>query len=194
MPQTLFTTPPSVKPAVTKTPETLSRAETGLAWALVFLGVALIVGVLIWFGATTPDSNLVSKTVETTEEGGAKTITETDYAETVVLFALTIGAAFTLAGAFYNRLREITLGGVILKVGPTDEQKGEVGKKAEDAVREQAPDQAEALAPVAKAVAEDQLEARSLLTLTEPTEGEIEKIAEASASRVVEAASSTSDS
>jgi hypothetical protein len=166
--------------------------EKAMAWSLVGLGLALIIGVFIWFGASSDDFTLKSKEVVTTEpvgDSGEKSTTETDYADTVVIFAMTIGAGLVLAGAFYGRLREITIGGAILKLGPTEEQKETVAQKAEEKVKQQAsPEQAEILAPVAKVVAEEQLEAHSLLTVAEPSDNQLDAIAEVAANRVLEAA------
>jgi hypothetical protein len=184
------------QPSATKTPEALSNREKALAWALAIGGIVLVLGVLIWFGASTDDFSLKSKDVVTSEPvggSGSKTTTENDYADTVVIFVLTIGAAFTLAGVFYGRLREITIGGATLKIGaPTEEQKQKVGEKAEEIVTEKAPPgQVEILKPVARAVAEDELEAHSLMTLSEPNENQLEAIAKAAATKVVEAANPT---
>ena len=73
---------------------------------LVVLGSLLTVGVLIWFGLSTDDGGLKSKVTTVTEPvgqtaSGTKTTTTTDYADTIVVFALTSGAALVLAGAFY---------------------------------------------------------------------------------------------
>ncbi len=191
----MTTTPVPVAAAaqkVTKTPEALSDREKALAWTLVGVGVALILGLLIWFGASSGDFGLKSKEITTTEPvggTGTKTTKQTDYADTVVIFGLTLGGALLLAGAFYGRLREITVGGAILKVGPSEEQKAAVGDAAEKKVREKAPDQAEAFAPLARALAESQLEARSFLTVGQASEAEVLEIAEGAATRVVDAAS-----
>jgi hypothetical protein len=174
---------------LTKTPETLTGFEKALAWALAGIGVALIMGSFIWFGASTDDFTLKSKEVVTSEPvggSGTKTTKETDYADTVVIFALTIGAAFTLAGAFYGRLREITIGGATLKVGPTEEERQAVTEKTQEKIKEKAPGKVEILAPAASAFAEAQLEARALTTIEPLTEEQLDKIADAAVSRVLE--------
>lgn len=109
----------AVTSATTKLPAALTPAEQRWSGMLVALGIVLIVGVTVWFGLSTDNGGLKSKVSVVPEPvgqsaAGTKTTTTTDYADTIVIFALTAGAAFILAGAFYGRLRELKLGGLAL--------------------------------------------------------------------------------
>jgi hypothetical protein len=120
--------------ATTKLPAPLTSTEKAWSAVLVILGLLLTVGVLIWFGASTAGGGLKSKVTTITETGtgasASKKTEETDYADTVVIFALTSGVALMLAGAFFGRLRELKLGGLTLGVGelPAEKQKELDGK------------------------------------------------------------------
>lgn len=79
--------------------------------ARVPLGTVLTVGTLAWFGlAHGGGTGFVSKMVTTTGTGESTKVVETDYSTTIVIFALTTGAALVLVGGLYGRLRDLTLG------------------------------------------------------------------------------------
>lgn len=111
----------------TKLPAPLTKGEKAWSAVLVAMGLVLTVGVLVWFGLSTDDGGLKSKVTTTIETGtGAslrKETTQTDYADTVVIFALTSGVALMLAGAFFGRLRELKLGGLSFRVGELPPEK-----------------------------------------------------------------------
>src|SRR5436190_2404111 len=118
----------------TKLPAPLTVTEQAWSAVLVIIGSLLTVGVLIWFGLSTDDGGLKSKVTTVTEPAGqtassgqtaagTKTTTTTDYADTIVIFALTSGASLILAGAFYGRLRELKLGALTFDVGELPPQK-----------------------------------------------------------------------
>ncbi len=77
-------------------------------------GLVLVFGVLAWFALSTDGGALLSKKTVTTKAGDTTT---TEYADSVVIFALTTGAGFVLAGAFFGRLRELKLGALTVGVG-----------------------------------------------------------------------------
>lgn len=86
--------------------------QTAIVTFLV-LGTLLTVGTLLWFGlAHNGGTGFVSKTITTTGTGSTTKTVETDYSTTIVVFALTTGAAFILAGGLYGRLRDLTLGNI----------------------------------------------------------------------------------
>jgi hypothetical protein len=91
---------------------------------LIVLGILLTVGTLVWFGLShkAGGGSFASKTVVTTGTGATQKVDETDYSDTIVIFALTLGATFVLAGTMYGRLRDITLGQ--LKIDLEDGQDG----------------------------------------------------------------------
>lgn len=132
--------------ATTKLPAALTTAEKWWAALLVALGTLLTIGVLVWFGLSTEGGGLKSKDTTVSEpvgEGatGTKTTTTTDYADTIVIFALTAGAAFVLAGAFYGRLRELKLGGLVLGLGElSPEKKHELDAKVDEQVKAEVAD------------------------------------------------------
>jgi hypothetical protein len=108
---------------------------------------------LFAFSNTDSQFTFKSKEVTTTTEpvagaptndtdGGAsekKTVEETDFADTVVIFALALGAALILAGGFYGRLRSLKLGPLEMNfVG--DEEEKKVTEKAADKIDEKISD------------------------------------------------------
>lgn len=126
-----------------KTPEKLSRAEKFLAGLMLVLGVLLTAGTLTWFASST-DGTLKSKETVTKEPvgpaaRGEKVTTATDYADTVVIFALTLGGVFVLAGAFFGRIREIRLGMATIAMVAPEEARREAQDRAAAIAREKAP-------------------------------------------------------
>ena len=99
----------------------LNRIETASVILLMTLGTVLVVGVLGWFVAHDKTGGLTTKSITTTGSGASQVVQETDYTDTVLIFALTAGAAFVLSGALYGRLRDITLGGVKLTLSDSSE-------------------------------------------------------------------------
>jgi hypothetical protein len=123
----------------------LSGAEKALAAMLVVLGMLLIVGTLIWLGASTDSGSVISKETHTTEPVGAeangqKTVDETEYAETLIVFALTIGAVMVLSGTFFGRIREIKFGTAALVLQAPKEEVEKAKKKAEEEAKAKAPE------------------------------------------------------
>jgi uncharacterized Tic20 family protein len=90
--------------------EELSRGQRAIAVLIVLLGLMLVAGSLLWLGLSTDDGVLAAKQTFTVETAGKKTVTETEFAETLVIAALTIGAVLILVGAFFGRIREIKFG------------------------------------------------------------------------------------
>lgn len=145
---------PVIEVGQSKTPEKLSDAEKFLAGVMLVLGVLLTVGTLAWFASST-DGTLKSKEKVTKEPvgpeaTGEKSITETDYADTVVIFSLTLGGVLILAGAFFGRIREIRLGTATIAMIAPEEARREAQDRAAAKAREKAPagrqDEAVALA------------------------------------------------
>jgi hypothetical protein len=66
----------------------------------------------------------------------ASEIHETEFADTVTIFALTFAAALILGGAFYGRLRTMKLGGLEMTLAG-EEEKEEAKKAAEEKVQSQ---------------------------------------------------------
>lgn len=90
--------------------EELGSGERIVAVLIALLGLLLIFGSLLWLGLSTDGGVLAAKQAFTIETAGKKTVTETSYAETLVIAALTIGAVLMLVGAFFGRIREIKFG------------------------------------------------------------------------------------
>jgi len=125
-------------------PKPLSGTEKFLAAVLIVLGLGLIIGTLIWFADSTEGGGLVSKETTTTEPvgqtaAGEKVVTETDYADTVVIFALTIGAGLLLSGALFTRLKEVKIGGATVVLQAPESVVKEAGDKAAQVSQENAP-------------------------------------------------------
>jgi hypothetical protein len=141
-------------PVAPKKPQPLTRGET-IGAIVLFVAGLLLLGLTL-YGFSNTDSNFIFKSKEVTtteavekssEDGGGeptpqgseppatKTTEEVDFADTVVIFALTAGAALTLGGAFYGRLRSLKLGGLELDlIGSEEEQK--VADKAAEKIKE----------------------------------------------------------
>jgi hypothetical protein len=128
-------------------PAKLSSTEKALAGLLMGVGAILVAVLLSAFMASSSSWSLVSKesseTVAGTTQAGEKKATTTEYSSTVLITGLGIGALLFLSGAFYGRIREITLpGGGGIKVGDMPpEKKEELQKKIE----KKAPAKAQAL-------------------------------------------------
>jgi hypothetical protein len=179
---------------VSKTPEKLSTAEKRWSGLLVGLGSLLIIGVLVWFGLSTGDGGLKSKTVKVREPAlnkpGTKTTETTDYADTVVIFALTVGAALVLGGAFYGRLRELKLGALTLGVGELPPEKQQtLAKAADQALKPQQSDadKRAVLTKAAQALAQQRIRGEYWGVVPRPPDDYLEKVAKEAAIDVVHA-------
>ena len=179
----------------TKLPAPLTQAEQGWTAVLVILGAMLTVGVLIWFGLSTDDGGLKSKVTTVTEPAGqttsgTKTTTTTDYADTIVIFALTAGAALVLAGAFYGRLRELKLGALTLGVGelaPDKQQQLDQQVASQVSSQVDDPQKREVATAAAKALARETLKRQYWGVVPSPPPETISQAAEHAATRAVQA-------
>jgi hypothetical protein len=180
--------------AVSKTPNKLSTTEKWWSALLVVLGSLLIIGILVWFGASTDDGGLKSKVTKVTEpsgqQAGNKTTETTDYADTVVIFALTVGAALVLSGAFYGRLRELKLGALTVGVGelPPD-KKEKIAETADEALKEKQPDDTKraVLTKAAEALAQERVRSDYWGVVPSPPDNYLEEVARQAASKVANA-------
>jgi len=157
-------TTPLIATGPSKPAKKLDTAERVLAGILIGLGFLLIIGVLVWFAASTDNGSLVSKEVTTTEPVGQETtgqkkVEETNYADSVVVFALTIGAVMTLSGAFFGRIREIKFNGVVVSMDAPEEVANQAQKTAEEKAKEEAttPENETAAAVLAGSLAKQQI-------------------------------------
>jgi hypothetical protein len=189
------TTPGQQTSPSTKLPAPLTTTEKLWSALLVVLGVLLTVGVLIWFGATTEGGGLKSKVTKITEPvgqnpSGQKVTDTTDYADTVVIFALTAGAAFILAGAFYGRLREIKLGALTLGLGelPPDKEQ-QLDEKIEKKVEETAPapEKKEAVRAAAQSLARRDLQRQYWGVFPSPPDDALESAASTAVAKALSA-------
>jgi hypothetical protein len=187
--------------AAAKKPQPLTLWESVGAVLLFVAGLALIGLTLYGFANSDSTFSFQSKKVTTTEfsqqssaDGrGAgkpdpeKKTEETDYADTVAVFALTIGAALALAGAFYGRLRSLKLGG--LELGLVGEQQmKQAAQKAADDVKRSVPDTSKQ--PAAEAAAEQVAIAdlsRAAALGIKPTDSVVDGIASQAAQKVAQA-------
>ncbi len=129
-------------PATKSKPSELSTGERWLATLLIVIGILTIAILMSAFMARSSSWALVSKetheVTKATAQAGEKTSTSTEYSASVLIAGLSLGAVFLLTGAFYARIREITLpGGAALKLGelPPDKEKklnGEIAEKAKE--------------------------------------------------------------
>jgi hypothetical protein len=190
---TISTTP---TPAVdTKTPETLGGWEKLVATILFLGGAALIAAMLLGFPSG--DFTFKAKELKTVEEAGAKTTSETDFADSVAIFVLTAGAGLMLAGAFYGRLREITLGAfkATLRGAPVEEKDETAGKaeqkteeKIEASPSDPPPEQKELAIAAAGEVAKADLDAAAARGLPPDDPLVQDEVAERAAQKVIRAA------
>jgi hypothetical protein len=98
--------------ATTKTPTKLTGREWIAPTLLAACGLLLVISTLLvygWHHNGNTEKGFVSKVTKVTDATATapKVTTTTEYGETVVIFALTIGAAMLLCAAFYTRIREI---------------------------------------------------------------------------------------
>ena len=116
----------TAKPAETGSPDPpalrpLDPWEKTAIWILIGAGLLLTVGTLcVFVFVHKGGSGFVSKAVTTSGTGSGAKVVETDYGDTVAIFAITAGAAFVLAGCLYGRLRDITLGALKVDVAADD--------------------------------------------------------------------------
>lgn len=111
-------------------PAKLSFTEKWLAALLILSGVVLTAILLSAFLARADawalKSKEVTETTEATTEAGATVTTTVEYSDTGLITGLALGALLVLSGAFFGRLREITLpGGAGLKLGELPPEKEE---------------------------------------------------------------------
>jgi hypothetical protein len=183
---------PVIEVGQSKTPEKLTKTEKRLAGLMLVLGVLLTVGTLAWFAGST-DGTLKSKETVTKEPvgpeaRGEKSTTETDYADTVVIFALTLGGVLILAGAFFGRIREIRLGGAVLTMGAPEEKRREAQDSAAAKAREAAPEgKKDEAAAIARTLAGQQVDLAYLMAPVSARASVPEAVAEAAALTAVRA-------
>jgi hypothetical protein len=116
-----------------KTPTRLSTTEMALAGLLMVVGAAVVVIVLALF---VTDGNWLTEKTTTTGDGATKRTETTKYSDALPLAAVGVGGLLILCGAFFGRLREITLpGGAGIKLGEVQQQ---VDEKIEEKAQEQA--------------------------------------------------------
>jgi hypothetical protein len=142
--------------ARTKQPQELTEPEKTRAKWLGIGGVVLVLLTVGLYGVSHKGAKagvFVTKVTTTTEpKTGPKTTTTTEYGESIVLFALTIGAAMFLCAAFYGRIREIKVEGIDISLDPTEVEAVEKGVKA---ATKDSGDKAAEVEPLAKAVAHE---------------------------------------
>jgi hypothetical protein len=122
----------------------LSPTEKWLAGLLMGAGVVMIVVLLSAFMARGQAWSLTSKeTTETTaatSSAAEKKINTVEYSDSVLIAGMSLGAVFLLTGAFFGRIREITLpGGAVLKVGDLPPEKE---KELKDVISKKATEKA----------------------------------------------------
>jgi hypothetical protein len=115
-----------------------------------------------------------------------KRTSETDYADTVVIFALTAGAALALAGAFYSRLRSLKLGALELGFVKDEDKQTAKDAAASKIAAKVKPENKEAAEAAAGEVAVADL-AKAVALGLPPTEPVIEGIADQAAEKVAKA-------
>ncbi|HEX2162246.1 MAG TPA: hypothetical protein VHF88_10560 [Thermoleophilaceae bacterium] len=112
----------------TETPQPLSESEKFLAGLLMLAGAVLTVVVL---EILLSDGKWLIEESSTTGDGATKVVESRKYSDTVPLAAVGIGGLLFLCGAFFGRLREITLpGGAGIKL---DDAKQHMDEKVEQA-------------------------------------------------------------
>jgi hypothetical protein len=174
--------------AASKKPLPLEGWERASAVFIFVAGVLLVAGVIVWFGISTGDWKLVSKTTS----GTGATATTTDYSDSIVIFAIATGAALMLAGAFYARLREIRLGPVTVGFGTElpEAKRAAVSKQVRQRIdaRVEDPQMREILMPAAELLALEQARTQYVTTLATVSDTQLANVAQASADRVIAAA------
>jgi len=115
-----------------------------------------------------------------------KVTDETDYADTVVIFALTAGVALALAGAFYGRLRSLKLGALELGFVKDEDQQTAKNTAATKVATQVKPEHTEAAEAAAGEVAVADL-AKAVALGLPATEPLIEGIADQAAAKVAKA-------
>jgi hypothetical protein len=168
-------TPPA---GTKKTPSPLSRTEKALAGLLMVAGVAIVVIVLSLF--LTDGKWLIEETT-TTGDGATRKIETKKYSDTLPLAAVGVGGLLILCGAFFGRLREITLpGGAGIKIGDAQEQvEQKINEKAEEAAKkgEVEPSKVDALKDAARKEASLLVLDKVRETSTLPEADELDSIA-----------------
>lgn len=187
----MISNPPVVAPVQSKTPEELSKWEKILSVLMVVLGVLLIVGTLAWLAGSTDGALKSKETVTTEPTGGAageKEVTETDYADTVVVFSLTIGAILILSGGFFARIKEIKVGtAAVVMRAPGDEK-----KKAEDEAERKAKERASSdkegeAGALARTLAGQQIDVAYVMAPTSAKPAVADMVAETAATAAIDA-------
>ena len=98
-------------------PTPLTNPEKHIAQALAIAGALLMVVLLVWFLVEGGGTLKTKETVGTTT---------TEYSDSLVIAGLGLGTLMVLCGAFFGRIREITLpGGAGLKLAELTESKKE---------------------------------------------------------------------
>jgi len=177
---------PIAAPATKAKPSELSSGERWLAALLIVIGILTIVILMSAFMARSRSWALVSKetheVTKATAQAGEKTSTSTEYSDSVLIAGLSLGAVFLLTGAFYARIREITLpGGAALKLGELPPEKEE---KLKSAIAERAKgsgvaeDKQKALIEQAQSQAKAVFHQQYWGVVPEPQESELAAIAE----------------
>lgn len=186
--------PVVIAPATKKEPAKLSRTEKWLAGLLIVGGLALIVILLSAFMGRSDQWSLKTKETSDVTEGttttGKKVATSVEYSDSVLIAGLGIGGLLVLTGAFYGRIREITLpGGAALKLGDLPEEKEqELAKAVEDKAKAEAgksetPVSADALAAEARNQAQLIFQQKYWGAIPRPPENDLAQIAQEAVER-----------
>lgn len=145
---------PVATTTTTDTPQPLSKNERFLAALLMIGGFVLVVFVL---ATLLEDGKWLIEESKTTGDGATKAVESKKYSDTLPLAAVGVGAALFICGAFFGRLREITLpGGIVAKfAGAKEEIEQKVEQAVDDAAQkgEVAPEKVAAVKETAKAQA-----------------------------------------
>ena len=119
--------PVVIAPTTKKPPAKLSTTEKWLAALLIVGGLVLTLILLSAFMGRSDQWSLKTKETSDVTDGtattGKKVATSVEYSDSVLIAGLGIGGLLVLTGAFYGRIREITLpGGAGLKLGDLPEE------------------------------------------------------------------------
>lgn len=155
---------------------------------LIIGGLALTVILLSAFMGRSDQWSLKTKetsdVTEATATTGRKVATSVEYSDSVLVAGLGIGGLLILTGAFYGRIREITLpGGVALKLdGLPDEKEKVLNKAVADKAKakadeSQVPVTAEALAAEARDQAQLIFQHRYWGAIPRPPDNDLAEIA-----------------